>query len=66
MKPGDLVEVTSTARFGRDATSRGIVIRFDVYHPEDYSRSIPIVEVLLSDGPRWVNRAKIKIDDDAE
>lgn len=71
VKAGDLVRVklSDTDPRGRDA---GIVIRFDVHHPDSSNTMIQIVEVLWGDEKSWIARERIEsicqelTDDDLE
>ena len=57
---GDLVRVKLTDPDIRNRSS-GIVLKFDVHHPDDSGLVIPIVEVLWDDGPSWIDRDRIEL-----
>ena len=59
MQKGDLVRVKrdDTDIRGRNA---GVVLGFDVYHPDSSSMMIRIANVLWSDGPGWIDLERIE------
>ena len=56
---GDLVRVKPCDSDVRNRTA-GIILEFDVYHPDDSSLVIPIVKVLWPDEPGWIDINRVE------
>lgn len=59
MKKGDLVRVIPTDTDIRGRTA-GIILEFDVFHPDSSSLVIPIAKVLWPDKPGWIDLSRIE------
>jgi len=60
MKVGDLVSIKETDTDPQGRFS-GIVLRFDVHHPDSSNTMIRIVEVLWPEGKGWVARERLSV-----
>ncbi len=65
IQKGDLVRLKKGEYIGKsDPWTRenvtGIVLRFDLHHPDDSALVIRVVEVLWDDGPAWVEVTKLE------
>ncbi len=60
MKIGDLVRVKKSDSDPQNRTS-GVLLRFDVHHPDSSSIVMPIAEVLWNTGKSWIDRSRIEV-----
>lgn len=58
---GDLVRVKPCdSEWTPNPGAAGLVLEFDVYHPDDSSLVIPIVKVLWPDSPGWIDISRLE------
>jgi len=60
MNVGDLVRMK---RDDSDHMGRvtGVVLKFDVHHPDSSSQMIRIAEILWNTGKSWIDRSRIEV-----
>lgn len=60
MKIGNLVRIKPTDGDPMGRVS-GVVLRFDVHHPDSSSICLPIVEVLWNTDKSWILKDRIEV-----
>jgi len=60
---GDLVQYAGDPHESK-GRSTGIVLGWDMYHPDSCERSIPIVEVLWGKHSGWIQLARVTFIDE--
>jgi len=59
VKVGDLVRMKPTDSDHRGRVA-GVVLKFDVHHPDSSSQVIQIAEILWNTGKSWIDRSRIE------